>query len=65
MLLHSWTNTKGALRVELMDGDDAGQCFRFSDTGNEMSAVLSRAEAENLRDQLNKLLPAQQMKVAA
>ena len=64
MLLHSWTNTKGALRVELMEGDNVGQSFRLSDSG-EISALMTRAEAESLRDQLNKLLPAQPLKVAA
>lgn len=66
MLLHSWTNTRGDLRVELLeDPGVAGRCFRVSDVGNEFSAVLTRAEAESLRDQLNALIPSQQMKVAA
>jgi len=64
MLLHSWTNTKGALRVELLEGDNVGQSFRLSDSG-EISALMTRAEAESLRDQLNALIPSQRMKEAA
>jgi hypothetical protein len=65
MLLHSWTNTKGDLRVELIDDKMGGRCFRLSDVENDVSAVMTRIEAESLRDQLNALLPAQPMKAAA
>lgn len=65
MLLNSWVNTKGALRVELMDGGLEGRCYRFSDQSGEFAAVMTRAEVESLRDQLNALLPAQPLKVAA
>ena len=65
MLLHSWTNTKGNLRVEMLEGDAAGRCFRLSDSNHDMQAVLTRDEAESLRDQLNALLPSQRIKEAA
>jgi len=65
MLLHSWTNTKGELRIELLEDESTGRCFRVSDSYGEMAAVMTRAEAESLRDQLNKLLPVQQLREAA
>jgi len=65
MLLHSFATTKGDLRVELMDGGTTDRCYRISDSHGDMQAVVTRAEAESLRDQLNKLLPVQHLLEAA
>lgn len=66
MLLHSWARPSSgidgttAFRVEQIDRD-----IRIADSGEDFSLIVSRVEAESLRDKLSAVLDAQVMQQVA